>query len=260
MDLMMALSSSYVNSDLINYLEINKIGLELQSYGLKGVSSEESWNEVYIAHKKMRKGFSNRIAIHGPFIGIHYGHYDHLLSEGVENRMNKVFDIVEELKPDTLILHTGYTDVVSKFKIEDQWLDSISNYWISNIKKYEKVGTRVVLENLAETEPYLMKELAERVKSEYFGLCLDVGHVNLVSNLKPEKWIKELKDKLYHIHLHDNKGDEDSHKPLGEGNINFETFFKALKLFVPDVTISLEVESDSQTLKDNLNIVLNNYF
>ncbi|MCJ7773527.1 MAG: TIM barrel protein, partial [Desulfobacterales bacterium] len=69
--------------------------------------------------------------------------------------------------------------------------------------------------------------MLEEIKSDKFGILLDVGHVNVngeqLSNILPK-----CKSLPLHIHLNDNNGDFDSHLIPGKGNIDFKTIFSQL--------------------------------
>jgi len=44
----------------------------------------------------------------------------------------------------------------------------------------------------------------------------------------PVKFLNKVKNKLVHIHMHDNHGVWDEHLPLGQGAIDYPDFFAAL--------------------------------
>ncbi len=67
----------------------------------------------------------------------------------------------------------------------------------------------------------------------------DVGHLNLHGR-KPWEAIGRFRDRLAHVHLHDNDGEGDRHWPLGKGRIDVRAVVAALKPFY-DGTITLEV-------------------
>jgi sugar phosphate isomerase/epimerase len=71
--------------------------------------------------------------------------------------------------------------------------------------------------------------LFERLNSKYFMFCLDTGHANVAEGVIP--YINHFGDKIKTIHFHDNNGDDDSHLPIGKGNINWsEVSASLLKL------------------------------
>jgi sugar phosphate isomerase/epimerase len=240
-------------------VETLKVGVELQSYGLEGVSSPESWAEKLSQHREVSKRFKGDLAIHGPFLGIAYDYKDHLLKDAVQKRLDLIYQVVMDIKPRTLVLHTGYTEEVEKFHLDDSWLESTVTFWKTEIKRYASERITVVLENLLEPEPDQMNTLIDRVDNPYLKLCFDIGHANIWSHLTPSEWVEKMGSRLAHVHLHDNHDDIDEHLPVGEGNIDFAPFFDTLYKVVPDVTVSLEVDAARETVISNLLMVLDQY-
>ena len=234
-------------------------GFELQNYDRTGVCSPEKWHEVLEQHRSIIPKLPGRLAIHGPFAGIEYGYKDHLLREAVQKRMDMTGGMVRELRPDTLILHTGCPELMIKFNLTDAWLEQAAEFWKQEIKGYAEAGVRVVLENVVEQSPEAMIELVDRVRSDYLGLCFDIGHANLCSQLKPARWVELMGRRLKHVHLHDNSGRKDEHLPAGKGNIDFDSFFEALYAFVPEVTVSLEVLAAPEAVVENAIAITRRY-
>ncbi len=234
-------------------------GFELQNYDRRGVVSSHDWEEVVREHRRLKEHLPGRLAIHGPYAGIDFGSRDCLLKEAVRRRMDLVYHMVADLRPDTLVLHTGCSDILVRFGLTDQWLDPAAAFWQAEIDRYAVLGVRVVLENIAEEQPDAMIELARRVDNRYFGLCLDVGHANLCSSIPPSEWIRRMGGSLMHVHLHDNNGERDEHLPLGRGTIDADAVFDALYRHVPEVTVSLEVLDEPEAVVQNALYVTQRY-
>ena len=66
---------------------------------------------------------------------------------------------------------------------------------------------------------------------------LDIGHANL-SKHDFSHWIKVLGDNIAYMHLHDNNGIHDEHKPLGEAKI--ERLYQELNDLKLKPVLSLE--------------------
>jgi sugar phosphate isomerase/epimerase len=227
-------------------------GIELQSYGLKGCQSPEAWKKRLRDHVTFRKNYPGPLAVHGPFIGIEYMHLDHLLREAVSQRMELTFQAAIRLNASRLILHTGFKQEVLMFDFMDKWIEGTTVFWRKEISRYADQGITVVMENVVESDPTALIELHDRVDHDHFKLCLDVGHANLFSELPLAAWIEKMGSRLVHLHIHDNLGRLDEHLPLGRGNIQFDVVFEALHKVVPNVTASLEVNSDKDTIMANL--------
>jgi len=72
----------------------------------------------------------------------------------------------------------------------------------------------------------------------------DIGHLNL-SGRNPIEYLTTFKDRLRHVHLHDNDGLRDLHLPMGTGIIDWDALIKELKSFY-DGTITLEIFSNDK--------------
>jgi sugar phosphate isomerase/epimerase len=63
------------------------------------------------------------------------------------------------------------------------------------------------------------------------------------------EYINAFRDKIIHIHWHDNHGNRDEHLPIGEGFIDHQIAVKALEEIDYDRTITLEVFTNSNDAK-----------
>ena len=86
----------------------------------------------------------------------------------------------------------------------------------------------LVLENVWEEDPELHLELLEKMKSCWFGFCLDTGHQHSFSTTTMDKWLQTVWPYLKEVHLHDNDGSYDDHLPVGAGTIDFTRLFNFL--------------------------------
>ena len=227
-------------------------GIELGSYGLLGVQSPQQWDARVDMHAAVRASFSGPIALHGPFIGIEYGHVDHLLREAVNRRLDLTFAAATQLGATRVVLHGGYNPITDLFHLQDAWLHTNIGFWQHEIRRWADARIQVVLENDTDRSPDLLVSLVDAVDDPSLGLCLDIGHVHVFSDLDAVAWLRRMAHRLRHIHLHDNDGARDRHWPLGRGTIPLEPFYAAVAALVPDVTIALEVEDDMAVKLDNL--------
>jgi sugar phosphate isomerase/epimerase len=109
----------------------------------------------------------------------------------------------------------------------------------------ERFGVIIALENLAPVypspdalsfTPMILRTMAKRISSPAVGLCLDVGHANIVAGLRrtdPLELMEPVLDRTVIFHLHDNlgarRGESDSpeidplkldlHLPPGRGTV-----------------------------------------
>lgn len=91
-------------------------------------------------------------------------------------------------------------------------------------------GVRICLENLSEDPQDLLAALEA---SPELGLTLDVGHGQLMcTGNRASEILKSFPHRVYHVHLHDNRGGQlvgdDLHLPIGQGCVDFKAFLGAL--------------------------------
>ncbi len=95
-------------------------------------------------------------------------------------------------------------------------------------------GVTVCFENMPFRELPLsplceILRMVKAVNSEYFRVCLDTGHCNVLGD-SPAAAVRLLgREYLRVMHIHDNKGDRDHHLLPGEGSIDFADFSAALR-------------------------------
>jgi len=227
-------------------------GIELQSYGMVGIQSERDWETRFTLHKAVRAQFHGTIAVHGPFIGMEYAHIDHLIREVVICRLDMTFDVAVKLKASRVVLHGGYNAVIDLFKLQDDWLKRSVEFWQREIRRWADAGIVIVLENDIEKSPDLLVRLVSQVDNPSLGLCMDIGHQHVFSELGAPEWVRRMDARLFHIHLHDNDRTRDSHSSIGRGTIDFEPFYAAIMQHVSQATISLEVEDKMEVQMGDL--------
>lgn len=173
--------------------------------------------------------------------------------------MELTYEMAKELKPEFLVLHSGMTFDTKKWGLEELWLEKTTNFWREEIKKYEKEGIKILIENLVEEEPENLIKLCDSIDSDFFAICLDTGHLNLFSRISLSDWVIELGDRLNYIHLHDNNGNKDEHLPVGKGNIDFKSFFQTLKDSEKSAEVALELDAPPEVKMQNLRKVRKQY-
>ena len=79
------------------------------------------------------------------------------------------------------------------------------------------------------------QRIRKAIKSKRLGMLLDLGHMNiavkkgLIDRGNLYEYVSSLPLPIVELHVHDNNGLEDSHLPLGRGNMDYAEVFKTLK-------------------------------
>lgn len=96
----------------------------------------------------------------------------------------------------------------------------------------KQYGVTVYTENLnmdhLTTESKELNRLIDQVDEENLKIVFDIGHCHHTGHDIVED-VLEAGKRLKHLHLHDNRGDGDSHLPIGEGDIDYKAFTQALQ-------------------------------
>jgi sugar phosphate isomerase/epimerase len=82
-----------------------------------------------------------------------------------------------------------------------------------------KKGVKIAVENEPFDEFKGIIELFSEYGPEFIGLCYDSGHGNIGEH--GLKNLDSVKERLISLHLHDNNGLEDQHKPIFSGTVDW---------------------------------------
>jgi sugar phosphate isomerase/epimerase len=126
----------------------------------------------------------------------------------------------------------------------------ILNNFVKSLKELvaygKKYDVEIMLENMPDKNEIIdikdFKYIIDRVPS--LKVHLDVGHAFIFDKMKGvENYIKTFKNKIVHIHIHDNHGQFDEHLPLGAALIDYKKVIKLLKKIKYNRTITFEIFS-----------------
>jgi len=144
--------------------------------------------------------------------------------ETIVKRMIKWLNAAAELGASIAVFHTLKTMSRDPLEVNLEFFRAV-------VKEAIDRGITVAVENRIERElfgssPKDLKDLAEGI-GEGIGVCLDIGHANITKNLK--QFLNTLEEYVVEIHLHDNDGYRDLHKPPQTGTVNWATVLQWLK-------------------------------
>ncbi|MFA7126973.1 MAG: sugar phosphate isomerase/epimerase family protein [Bacilli bacterium] len=124
----------------------------------------------------------------------------------------------EQFKVNKYTLHLGY--------VSGQDRGMLCRHLIPLLQTLcDQTSAYIMIENMPrETEmgfsPQEIKTLIEAVKRPNITFIFDTGHAN-VSGYTIQDYMDALYPKLMHMHLSDNRGQQDEHKPIGYGTVDF---------------------------------------
>lgn len=127
------------------------------------------------------------------------------------------------------VTHTGKKSGIKTVNFQSINMSSSidSLYRLSQIATM--LGMRLLLENGIKKEIGSVLEDFLSIINDIndIHICLDVGHANIM------KWnvqkIRNIRQRIKYIHVHDNNGKHDQHNPIGNGSINWTQWITLLK-------------------------------
>ena len=102
------------------------------------------------------------------------------------------------------------------------------------VKVAREEDITICLENMpfprfSITTPDDVMEIVKGINDEHFKMCLDTGHANIFSGHAPSKSLREWREYIKVLHVHDNMGNRDDHRLPYYGTVDWEDFKSALK-------------------------------
>ncbi len=152
--------------------------------------------------------------------------------------LERVMDQAADIGARNVIMHLGFDMGFSRWDGKRFTHEEFPKYYrqaladtFRALKDHARGRCRLCVENVAGFRYPLVKPLLERFLGGNFGLCFDVGHVNVLPPDQRRVELAFLKKHLRHVHhshIHDNRGQRDEHLILGQGRIDFLPFFRLL--------------------------------
>lgn len=205
---------------------IKKEELNLEIYF--GSRSFDSVTKEDILTLQNKLDYNPALSIHAPFMDLSPGAVDLKIRDVTIKRFLDVIAFAEILRPRVVVFHSGYDKRKFDGRV-DIWLEGSLVTWGIINKRAADMGVKIAIENIFEDEPENLRQLADEMNSENFGLCFDTGHFNLFSSLPLVKWIETIRMHIVELHLHDNSRYADHHLPIGDGDFDFATLFKKIE-------------------------------
>jgi sugar phosphate isomerase/epimerase len=141
------------------------------------------------------------------------------------DEVKRALEAAEEIPFRYLVLHLG--------EREDTWGPRALEHSITALEHLRAfaspLGVKLLVENLQGevAEPAHLVEILSAGHFQDIGVCLDVGHAHLGEGVGAA--LSALGPRIRSSHLHDNKGDKDTHLWPGDGTIDWDEALCGLK-------------------------------
>jgi len=228
-----------INGYLARFLELGlnpEIGLDAWSLG---TYPPRTFRRIARAFAQAGR----RLTIHGPFQDLAPGALDDMILAASRQRLRQAWQWLPVFRPVAVVCHLGY-EARHYYWDQENWLNRTAATFRELGVRAQTCKVRVMLENVYEQDPDLLKAVIQRIGLDNVHLCLDVGHLNAFADGDFEGWLQILWPMIGHLHLHDNQGTLDDHQALGTGTIPlaFILDFLAQKGHQPLITLEPHYE------------------
>ena len=206
----------------------SELGFSAWEIMLEGSHFQNDYTEV----KELADSYGIELFVHAPFSDLNIAS----LNEGIRKEtLSQVFWAIETadfLESGLVTFHSGRPSPVSMSFRDAAWEKNLES--ISEIVRFgSDFDLKLCLENMPNFPGAFCCEIDD-VRSildanPELGLTLDIAHAHTCGD--EIEFIKNFKDKMLHVHLHDNSRDNDSHSAVGEGDIDFRGVMSHLKDF-----------------------------
>ena len=186
-----------------------------------------------------------KCTVHAPFTGINLGSSDGEQLASTRRRMRETLEISDVLRPEVIVVHTGYNPERLGDKYDEWWSIARESIQLLTLSANE-YGLKLAFENVFDRTPGVLAHIVSEFDALTVGVCLDVGHINMFSRETCASWITAFGHRVFEVHLHDNNGRADEHNALGDGSVDFALLFQALDSMGigPCFTIENQSEAD----------------
>jgi len=219
-------SAEWKFDEYIEIAEERRLGFEVQEFSFPEVLDGD-WKSLLDRYKKRLSTFEGDLSFHNPFFGLLNVVDDKIIQEVTRKRYETGFKVATELNVKYVVCHLHWLPDSSGPRLP-KWQDRQAAFWNDYVELAEKHNFIIVVENVFETAPEILKGVIERVGSDRFKAILDLGHVNCFSKCPMEEWLSVLGRELVYMHVHNNHGEWDEHGSVLNGSIDFERLFDSL--------------------------------
>ncbi|MBX7257732.1 MAG: sugar phosphate isomerase/epimerase [Candidatus Hydrogenedentes bacterium] len=223
----------------LRYAREYGLGAEIQIFGLPKTFASDHTALLERVSREVEQ-LKGVIGCHGPFIDtIHYS-TDPEIREVCRVRYLQAFDVAEALGANYVLFHSQYNPIIKVPIYPKIYHEESLKFWPEIIEEAEHRKISIYIENMFDSSPDPMRKLADSLDSPRFQLCLDVAHATIHSNLSIAQWIEAYGPHLSHVHVNDCNGELDDHLGLGQGKLDLQSAFAALKKTKLPLTYALE--------------------
>lgn len=180
------------------------------------------------------------VLCHGPFFDLYPTSPDPRIVSVARERHEAALEAAAALGAGIYVAHVNSIPLIRNRKYRDAFVSASAEFWRRMADRAGKSETTIALENMWEPVPDLQARIVGEAGHPHLKASFDNGHALVFSELPAAEWVRTLGDDLVHLHLHDNDGDYDGHRPIGEGVEDWPALLEARREAAPGAILVME--------------------
>ncbi len=236
---------------------VQRIFEELAEFGVGGIAirresvDEPGWPEYADAVAKCADDFDFRISCHAPFKLDASSVVEDLRKTAVEQSAQLIRAVGTHMSGVVYTVHPENGDPVRVPGDDEARIENCREGLKTLIEVVTPFDGRLAIENMRSREDNSnrtgmytdqLTQIIDGLDPAVVGICFDTGHANISEKVTVAKAFEQNAKRIIHVHYDDNRGIDDEHLLPGEGNIDFEAFFQAVRKSGYSEMIELEVK------------------
>ena len=220
------------------FCSLESIGIEVTDFAFpKNLDGE--LNEIIDRHIEAVTGISPVIS-HGPFFDLNVISPDPAIVEICRKRHLVSLGAAHRIGASIYVAHTNYNPNIKNPWYRKKFVPRTIDFWLPFADMAGRLNMKICLENLWEPGPEMQAEIIVKADHPNLRASFDNGHALIFSEIPAKRWIEILGRSLLHCHLHDNGGEVDEHKSIGDGKENWPELLNAIDTWSPEAIIVAE--------------------
>lgn len=233
----LSLLTNEIFKNINDLIEHGADEIELLMDGDKWDDMEMLFQQISSKLKALPVGYT----IHPPAWDINLTSENKAIRETSFSEYKKAIEFASMIGASHVVIHPGFcfSPVFDKKLAQQRAADYINR--LCEVAK--PLNVKLAIENVGYkgSSIFAQNEFTRFLDpiDETAGYLIDMGHAHLNGWDIPQV-IKDAKDRLLAVHLHDNNGTGDDHLPIGDGTIQWKEVFAAIHEHAADCQLILE--------------------
>ncbi len=175
----------------------------------------------YMDTPEILHSFSYTYYIHAPARTVNIASHLDAIRKASVKVIRHAMDMGADADAKGVVVHPGFAPWLQE---RDVSVFQLHKSLIELKKHSDELSIPVFVENMPKSKYFFLQKPDELSHFSEFEFALDVGHAHICGVLDDF-----LKVPVSHLHIHDNKGNADSHAAIGDGTVDFAPIYDLIR-------------------------------